>query len=92
MIEFSSHAKQKLIERAISEEEVIKSLQNPDYLFLDSETGNTIAIAPREKPNHHLVIAFREVEGKIKIITVIDISGGKKLIERREKRGRWIKL
>ncbi len=90
--EFSSHAKEKLKERNISEKEVITTLQNPQHLYLDSETGNSIAISRRRKPGHHLIVVFRKVGGKIKIVTVIDTSSVEKIIERREKKGRWIRL
>ncbi len=90
--EFSSHAREKLKERKIAEKEVLTTLQNPEHLFLDSETGNSIAISKREKPDHHLIVAFRKAEGKIKIITVIDTSSVEKIVEKREKRGRWIRL
>jgi uncharacterized DUF497 family protein len=90
--EFSNHAREKLKERSIGEEEVIAALQNPKHLFLDSETGNSIAISAREKPNHYLIVVFRKVERKIKIVTVIDTSSVERIVEKREKKGRWIRL
>ncbi len=58
MITFTRHARYRLKERMIEEDEVIRVLMRPERRFYDLRNGYQIAIGPRRKEELHLIIAY----------------------------------
>ncbi len=87
--QFTLHAKLKLQERNITEEEVVKIIKSSKEYLLDKETGNLVAYGVREKSGHILIVVLSP--DMKKIITLIDTSKGD-IINKRKDRGRWIKI
>jgi len=88
MYEYSEHAELKLKERKILKPEIEEVLSNPDYLFLDVETGNLVAVGNRKyKQGHMLLVVYSHG----KVISVIDTSK-MDIIKKRVETGRWVKI
>ena len=93
MITFTEHARQRLKERRIGEGEVKQVLTKPEWRFYDLRNGHQIAIGPRRKEGHYLIIAYDQEEKIMKVVTVIDVSKSlEKIIKRRLESKRWVEL
>ena len=92
-IEYTAHAQLRLNVRGIDAEEVEKVLLNPQKLYYDVETGTLIAVGSRTKRRgHQLLIAYVKRGAAYRVVTVIDTKNADRIAERREARGRWIRL
>ncbi|MDI6865123.1 DUF4258 domain-containing protein [Thermodesulfovibrio yellowstonii] len=89
-IKFTSHAKLKMEERFIRQEDVIKIINEPEEILLDIETGNIIVTgAMGNRSGHKLIIVLSgDME---RVITIIDTSKSD-IISKRKERARWIKI
>ncbi len=92
-IEFSKHAKIKMMSRKIEVSDVIYGLSNPLRKFYNNTTRHYVIISSHpSKSSHYLVIIYQVVQDKVIIITVIDVKDIDKLVERRIKSGRWVEI
>jgi hypothetical protein len=92
-IKFSFHAREKLVERNISEKAVRAVLDNPHALFLDLATGYLVAIGLYvDNPRHQLIVVYEKQNAKKTVITVLDTSKGWSIAKARETKGRWLKI
>ena len=81
------------MERRIARDEVINTIENPETIFIDTLTGNFVAVAKSDVvKNHRIIVIYSSVGEKLKIITVIETSKGEEFIGKREKKGRWKRL
>ncbi|HII61012.1 DUF4258 domain-containing protein [Pyrococcus horikoshii] len=93
MITFTEHARRRLKERRIGEDEVRQVLTEPEWKFYDLRNGHQIAIGPRRKEEHYLITFYDQEEEIIKVVTVIDVSKSlEKIIKRRLEGKRWVEL
>ncbi|WP_324735252.1 DUF4258 domain-containing protein [Thermococcus sp. SY098] len=93
MIVFTEHARLRLRERRIGEEEVEAVLKEPAWRFYDLKGGHQIAIGARKKKDHYLIVVYDQSEDVIEVITVIDVSRSlDKIISRRVESRRWVEL
>ncbi|ACS90983.1 hypothetical protein TSIB_1934 [Thermococcus sibiricus MM 739] len=93
MITFTEHARQRLKERKIEEDEIEKVLKKPKWKFYDLKNAHQIAIGERRKEGHYLIIAYDREGESIKVVTVIDVSRNlEKIVKRRLENKRWIEL
>ena len=77
--EYSFHARQRMNERGITEEEVENAIAFPDKVSHDKDT--TVALKLRDN-GHLLIVVFTETINTKKIITVIDTSKVEKYLQR----------
>ncbi|ALM74851.1 DUF4258 domain-containing protein [Thermococcus barophilus] len=93
VVVFTAHARLRLEERKISEQEVKDTLNNPKWRFYDLKDGHQIAIGARRKKGHYLIVVYDQSEDVIEVITVIDVSRSlDKIISRRVESRRWVEL
>ena len=88
MMRFTKHAKDRLAEYGISEEDVENMLKEPEKVFLDLKTGRFVAV--KRWKDKHLVIVF-ESGDELMVITAFPTSKIHKVMRRVES-GRWIEL
>ncbi len=86
---FTTHAKIRMEEYGIREDEIKETVKEPEKLFLDVKTGRLVAIKTHEEK--HLVVVY-ESNKEIVIITVFPTSKINKIVENRVKNGRWLEL
>ena len=89
-MKFTEHARDRMSEFGISEQEVIESIEVPDAVFLDILTGRFIAVK-KQTESRALVTVF-EKNDDITIVTVFPTSKINKVLESRIKSGRWLEI
>lgn len=91
-LSFSRHAGRKLEERQITEDMLMRVLQNPQARFYD--TSSLAQVAIREVSQHalsvNLVVIFRRRDDLYHIVTAFPLKDLKSEVERKVKVGRWI--
>ncbi len=91
-IKYVRHAKLRLRERLIEEDEVKRIIESPFAKYYDVLTGCYVATGSRiKKENHDLIILYKSDE-VVTVISVIDTSKYDEIASRKERIGRWIKL
>ncbi len=88
-MKFTDHAKIRLEEYDISEEDIANCITSPDHLYLDILTGRIVAVK-RIAENRYLITVY-ESNDEITIVTLFPTSKINK-IEKRIKSGRWLEL
>ena len=92
-IEHTNHAILRLRVRGIGCDEVEHVLRNPQRVYYDVVTHTMIAIGPRiRRSNHWLVVVYTRVGDVYRVVTVIDTKSLDKLVDRRERSGRWVRV
>lgn len=66
-IEISSHTKMRLDTRMISEDLVFNTIENPDRVLFDKESGYFIAV--KKIDNKLLIAAYLLFEDRVRVIT-----------------------
>jgi hypothetical protein len=88
-IEFSHHALEKARWRKVKIRHIRLALKNPDRLYEDVEHGAMIAIKKVNKKS--IVVAYREEDNLVKVITLYYTTKLDKLVNVKTVRGAWKK-
>ncbi len=87
-IQFTDHARMRLREREIPEQDVIETVKNPDEVLFDADKGNLVAV--KKVGDMHLIVIYAPSK-PVRVISIIQTSK-LNIVENRIKRGRWVKL
>lgn len=79
MIDFSPHAKERMIDRGISEEQVLDVISNPDKKLKDLKTGRDVYVKDG---------IFVILEDNL-VVTVWYSNNWVKVVERKVRSGKW---
>ena len=89
---YTRHARMRLNERRIGEDEVEEVLRSPDDEFYDVVTGHLVATKARtRRTGHTLFVVYERADDVIMVISVFDSSSPDKLILRRLGK-RWLRV
>jgi uncharacterized DUF497 family protein len=92
-VEYTAHARLRLEVRGIDAEEVENVLVNPQRLYYDVEAGTFIAVGNRpRRQGHQLLVVYVKQGAVYRVVTVIDTKSAERIAERREARGRWVRI
>jgi hypothetical protein len=91
-VTYSKHIKTRLKLRKLDYELPRRIFENAEERFLDTETGNTIAVANDliYGKKRNIMVAYNQETQKIKLLTIHPLKEGQK--ENRIKSGRWRRL
>ncbi len=87
-MELSDHAIDRMKRRKVSKEEIKETLENPEDVLFDTQTGYFIAI--RKRNRKWLIVVYTPAE-RTRVISVI-VTSKFNIVEKRKKQGRWIKV
>jgi len=79
VIDFSPHAKERMIDRGISEEQVLDVISNPDKKLKDLKTGRDVYVKDG---------IFVILEDNL-VVTVWYSNNWVKVVERKVRSGKW---
>jgi len=89
-LRLTSHARRKLSLLAglgVTEQAVEETLAAPDEVLCDvAKVERRIAV----RYDKSLVVVYEEAGDEVIVVTVIYVSGLKKLVSRRKRSGRWV--
>ena len=88
-MKFTEHARMRMGEYGIPEEEVYNCISSPDELYLDILTGRVVAV--KKVSGGRYLITIYESNGEITIVTLFPTSKVNK-IKKRVRSGRWLEL
>jgi len=86
-IQFSHHALEKAHRRGVNMSHIYQTLKTPDELYEDIEHRTMIAV--KKTNDKSIILAYREEEGIVKIITIYYTTKFGKLIKSKMVRGAW---
>ncbi len=87
-IQFTDHARMRLREREIPEQDVIETVKNPDEVLFDADKGNLVAV--KKVGDMYLIVIYAPSK-PVRVISIIQTSK-LNIVENRIKRGRWVRL
>jgi len=90
VIAYSSHAKQKLLIRRISREDVESLIAHPTELFEDIEHDCEVSVGTIG--DKLLVAVYQKLDKDIKVITVYHTRKLDKLVSAKLQRGAWRRI
>ena len=90
VIAYSSHAKQKLLIRRISQEDIESIIAHPAELFEDTEHGCEVSVGRTD--GKVLVAVYQKLDKDIKVITVYHTRKLDKLVSAKLQRGAWRRI
>jgi len=90
VIKFSRHALEKAHWRKVKIQHIRLTLRNPDELYEDVERGVMIAIKKVDEKS--VVVAYREEEDLVKVITLYYTTKLDRFIKAKTVRGAWKKI
>lgn len=90
VITYSSHAKQKLLIRRKSREDVESLIAHPTELFEDIEHGCEVSVGTIG--DKLIVAVYQKVDKDIKVITVYHTRKLDKLVSAKLQRGAWRRI
>lgn len=90
IVEFSHHALEKIRRRGVNMSHVHQTLRTPDELYEDVEHGTMIAI--KKVNDKFIILAYREEDEVVKVITIYYTSKFDRLIRSKMVRGAWKKI
>ncbi len=79
-----------IAKRNLSENDIIKSLIEPNEILLDIRTNHLVAI--RKLDMSALVVIYDVINNTYEVVTAFRTSKLSKLIKSRTERGYWVKL
>jgi hypothetical protein len=91
-VKYVRHAKLRLRERLIEENEVKRIIESPFAKYYDMLTGCFVAIGARIKREGHSLMILYEGDDAVTVISVIDTSKADEIASRKERIGRWVKV
>ena len=92
-VKYTRHASLRLQVRGIGNDEVEHVLQKPQGIYYDVVTRAMVAVGPRlRRPGHWLFVAYVREDDVYRVVTVIDTKNPNRLANRREERGRWVRV
>ncbi|WP_456469230.1 DUF4258 domain-containing protein [Archaeoglobus sp.] len=83
-IQFTDHARMRLREREIPEQDVIETVKNSDEVLFDADKGNLVAV--KKVGDMHLIVIYAPSK-PVRVISIIQTSK-LNIVENRIKRGR----
>jgi len=86
-IHFSHHALEKARKRGVKRSHIDQTLRVPDELYEDVEHGTMIAV--KRINDRSIILAYREEDGIVKIITIYYTTKLGRLIQSKRVRGAW---
>lgn len=89
-IEFSRHALEKARWRKVKIQHIRLTVKNPDRLYEDVEHGVMVAI--KKVNEKSVVVAYREDNNLVKVITLYYTTKLDRLIKAKTERGSWKKI
>jgi len=89
IVEFSHHALEKIRRRGVNMSHVHQTLRTPDELYEDVEHETMIAI--KKVNERFIILAYREEDEVVKVITIYYTSKFDRLIRSKTVRGAWKK-
>ncbi|WP_290595851.1 MULTISPECIES: DUF4258 domain-containing protein [unclassified Archaeoglobus] len=87
-VKFTDHARKRLQEREIPEQDVINAVKDPDDVLFDADKGNLVAV--KKVGDVHLIVVYAPSR-PLRIISVIQTSK-LNIVENRIRKGRWVRL
>ncbi len=87
-IQFTDHARMRLREREIPEQDGIETVKNPDEVLFDADKGNLVAV--KKVGDMYLIVIYAPSK-PVRVISIIQTSK-LNIVENRIKRGRWVRL
>jgi hypothetical protein len=91
-IKYVEHAKLRLRERLIEEDEVKRIIESPFAKYYDVLTRSFVVIGARTRREGHNIIILYEGDNVVTVMSVIDTSKSDEIASRKERMGRWIKV
>jgi len=86
-IYFSRHALEKARRRGVKRSHIDQTLKVPDELYEDVEHGTMIAV--KRTNDRSIILAYREEDGVVKVITLYYTTKLGRLIQSKRVRGAW---
>ena len=86
VIEYTSHARKRLYERNISEEEVLEALEHPDEVWFDTWTNRLIAVSL----DTGVGVVYIQRHSRLVVVTVMRLRELNHVIRSHRKRFRKI--
>ncbi len=85
-IEYTEHARRRLFERNISEQEVLETLEYPDKVLMDTWTNRLIAVSL----DSGISVVYVQRHGRIVVVTVMRLRELNHVLRSHRKRFREV--
>ena len=89
-MKFTAHGKHRVVERGISEAQILRAISKPTFTFYDLSSAANIVF--KRLNGQHLLVVYAQEGKEIRVITTFITSSAQEIIDSKLQSGTWVKI